>query len=85
MRHECVDCDCDPESNRHWKKEWLYNRNHSVRFEAERQHELAKKGLIKVDTNPRFVKNNPFQRFYMRLRPSLRKVCHLMYAFYLLL
>lgn len=53
MSHECVECDCDHESGRHWKKEWLYNRNHAVRLEAERQHELIKKGLTKVDTSPR--------------------------------
>ena len=53
MSHECIECDCDHESNRHWKKEWLYSRNHGIRLEAERQHELIRKGVVKVDTSPR--------------------------------
>ena len=53
MRHQCEACDCDHESLRHWRKEWLYNRNNSVRLEAESQFELVKRGNAKLDVSSR--------------------------------
>ena len=54
MRHECFDCDCDHESPKHWRKEWLYERNNRVRLEAEKQFELIRKcSSAKVDGSVR--------------------------------
>lgn len=51
MRHECIDCDCDHESTRHWSREWMYDRNAKVRAKADHQYGLLRNRLGKMDTS----------------------------------
>ncbi len=56
MRHQCVECDCDHESPRHWMKEWLYKRNLEVRSLSEKQREMLKTSMCKLDEPVRAFK-----------------------------
>ena len=49
MKHECTECDCDHESERHWRREWLLHRNNEVRLEAENQWDLLRNRRGRVD------------------------------------
>lgn len=63
MRHECVDCDCDHESWRHWTREWTYSRNASVRAQSERQVAMLKsRTATKLDANVHTLPGSPVMR-----------------------
>lgn len=49
MRHECEECDCDHESERHWRREWLFHRNNEVRMEAEMQWDALRNRRGRID------------------------------------
>ena len=49
MKHECVECDCDHESRRHWSREWMFHRNAKVRSRAEHEHSLLRNRMCKID------------------------------------
>jgi len=49
MKHECADCDCDHESERHRRREWLFQRNNEVRMEAETQWDLLRTRRGRLD------------------------------------
>lgn len=49
MKHECTRCDCDHESERHWRREWLFHRNNEVRMEAEIQWDLLRSRRGRLD------------------------------------
>ena len=51
MRHDCVECDCDHESKRHWNREWMLNRNAKVRSQSEQEYNLVRNRLAKIDSS----------------------------------
>jgi regulator-associated protein of mTOR len=51
MRHECIECDCDHESLRHWSREWMFNRNAKVRSQAEQEYSLVRNRMAKIDSS----------------------------------
>ena len=65
MKHECSECDCDHESERHWRREWLFHRNNEIRMEAETQWDLLPSrrgrldGTMSVMGAPNVLRNNP--------------------------
>lgn len=51
MKHDCIECDCDHESRRHWSREWMFHRNAKVRSRAEHEHSLLRNRMCKIDSS----------------------------------
>ena len=51
MKHDCIECDCDHESNRHWSREWMYNRNAKIRTRADQEYSLLRHKMAKIDSS----------------------------------
>ena len=51
MRHDCIECDCDHESKRHWSREWMYNRNAKTRSKADQEYALLRNKMAKIDSS----------------------------------
>lgn len=67
MRHECVECDCDHESKRHWSREWMFHRNAKVRSQAEIEYNLVRNRMAKIDCS--LQPNLPNTTSVMRCQP----------------
>lgn len=72
MRHECVECDCDHESQRHWNREWMFNRNAKIRSQAEQEYNLVKNRLAKIDSTLHL--GQPNSNSVMRCAPQTSSV-----------
>jgi hypothetical protein len=55
MKHECSECDCDHESERHWRREWLFHRNNEVRMDAELQSDLLHQSNLLPSNRKNFL------------------------------
>ena len=51
MKHDCIECDCDHESTRHWSREWMFNRNARTRSKADQEYTLLRNKMAKLDAS----------------------------------
>ena len=72
MRHECVECDCDHESRRHWSREWMLNRNAKVRSQADGEFGLIRHRQVKIDQSVH--SHTPHTTSVMRCQPHTASV-----------